>query len=554
MTWRGFWTAIGGPYALSVWSWVLTAPLSLVGAATVGPGRLLPSISEGWLTPTWWGPVIAVTLLLGGAMLLAHATVLSPRRRPPRPLIAIAVFAVLGVLRALMLQWVDETWWGFGTPLESRLILSVTLSVILLSAIAFAVDHFRTYTQALSRLKQATAELEESRRQAERSEAEIQRELLDAVARDIDAMVCRRPSGSGDDSNPDVVAAVRSASHELAEDLPQPTATQGATSIGWHRSLLSIWGHMQMPPPLASALLIQVAGSLSVAPVFGVVSAALNFVIGFLVVLALLTLVRRLWPRLPRAMLNGWGTIGLLAGIGVVAAWVTGFVALWLGFDCRVLPWQAVVIFSLIGGAISLGQSTLLRHGEIEDAWEAAVSVAARQAEAAYVRFNSSRRYVADLLHGSIQGELLRAQTEGIDAREAWDQARTRLVESRARQECQRVDESLQVLLDAWASALDVTSRVSDEALGILRRQTRSDSRLHDALSEALANAVRHAESPRVEVEIDVVDGHLQLTVVTEGPDANPENPGIGLMSMRKANTFVELSSTDRQTELIVRI
>jgi len=395
---------------------------------------------------------------------------------------------------------------------------------------------------------------EESRRQSERTEAEIQQELLNAVAHEIDAAVHRRSSGLDDDVKPDIALVVRSASHELAEDLPQPKSAEDMTSIAWHRSLRSIWGHMQMPPPLTSAVLIQVAASLSVAPVFGAVSAALNLVIGFIVVLALLNLVRRLWSRLPRAVRNGWGTIGLLAGIGVAAAWVTGSVVLWLGFDFRILFWQAAVVFSLIGGAVSLGQSTLVRHAEMEDAWQAAVTDAARQTEAAYARLNASRRYVADLLHGSIQGELLRAQTEGIDPRTAWDLIRTRLADGRSREECQRCDESLKVLLDAWASALDITSRVSEEALGVLRRQDRSDTRLHDALSEALSNAVRHAQSSRVDVGIDVVDGHLQLTVVTEGPDANPDYPGIGLMSMRRVNTSVELSSTAHQTELIVRI
>jgi len=554
MTWRGFWTAVGGPYALSVWSWVLTAPLSIVGAATVGPGQLLPSSDDGWLTPAWWVPVVTVTLLLGGVMMLAHATILSPKRYRSRPLIAIGVFVVLGTIRALMLQWVDETWWGFDTPLVSRMMLSVTLSVILLSAIAFAVDHFRTYTQALSRLRHATAVLEESRRQAERTEAEIQQELLNAVAQDIDATVHRRSSRANDYANPDIASAVRSASHELAEDLPEPTSTEDTASIAWHRSLRSIWGLMQMPPALTSAVLMQIAGSLSVAPLFGIESALLNFVIGFILIFGMLLLARRIWPRLPRVMRNGWGTIGLLAGAGVAAAWVTGSVVMWLGFDFRILSWQAAVILSLIGGAISLGQSTLVRHAEIEDAWQSAVTDAARQAEAAYARLNASRRYVADLLHGAIQGELLRAQTEGIDPRAAWDLIRIRLAEGLFREECQRSDESLKVLLDAWASALDITSRVSKGALAVLRRQDFSDTRLHDALSEALANAVRHAESPRVSVDVDAVDGHLQLTVTTEGAYAEPNQPGLGLASLRRVNTSVELGGEDHHTTLVVRV
>jgi len=79
---RRWWFQIGGPNALSIWSWVITLPMAMGVSLTFEPeasdrDRLL-----------WTGYVLAVQVLLGALMWIAARTLLPRETGHSRPVIA----------------------------------------------------------------------------------------------------------------------------------------------------------------------------------------------------------------------------------------------------------------------------------------------------------------------------------------------------------------------------------------------------------------------------------------------------------------------------------
>jgi signal transduction histidine kinase len=64
------------------------------------------------------------------------------------------------------------------------------------------------------------------------------------------------------------------------------------------------------------------------------------------------------------------------------------------------------------------------------------------------------------------------------------------------------------------------------------RFATEVEAAAYFVVSEALANALKHATPASIEVLADRVDGHLVVTVVDDGPGGAVAVPGRGLAGM----------------------
>ena len=160
--------AIGGPNAITIWSWVVTLPLALVIGVSGGLILGLP------LAP-WLLAVVATQVILIVPLLLARATYLSARPRAPRPVAALITFAILGVLRSLLLVAFAQLMGVTPTDnlVSSWLISGAIYGVVILSAIAIVVDGVRQHRSALLRLDALRASLAQTRALDETRRAEL---------------------------------------------------------------------------------------------------------------------------------------------------------------------------------------------------------------------------------------------------------------------------------------------------------------------------------------------------------------------------------------------
>ena len=133
-----WWWRIGGPNAVTVWSWWATLPLALVASAYGGALAGLP------LVP-WIVCAFAVNLFLIVPLVIVRATCLSSRPRPSRPALAVLTFATLGALRSQLMVGVAAAmgYFDVATILWEWPLMGAIARAFSLSIIAVVVDSVR---------------------------------------------------------------------------------------------------------------------------------------------------------------------------------------------------------------------------------------------------------------------------------------------------------------------------------------------------------------------------------------------------------------------------
>jgi signal transduction histidine kinase len=110
----------------------------------------------------------------------------------------------------------------------------------------------------------------------------------------------------------------------------------------------------------------------------------------------------------------------------------------------------------------------------------------------------------------------------------------------------------LRALLDSWSSAIPLTSTISDGVIDRLEEPSRCDA-VVDAISEGLANAVRHGDGTPVTLDVRSSDESGVAVVVTSGGSLASSEPGIGLRQLAERGT-VELREAAGRVRLAVAI
>ncbi len=187
---------IGGPNAITGWSFALTAVVFAIAT-------LLPTTRDRITGPA--EPRLAVAMLATGAafavLVLARATVLRGAARPPRPVVALAVFALAGVVQALALMALRPR---FGlVPLDPGLLIATRAAagVVWLSIVAILVDEVRSHNERVAELTARIGALCEVRDREDADRAATVRvlrdETLDPLRRALDAIGQSLGGGGG---------------------------------------------------------------------------------------------------------------------------------------------------------------------------------------------------------------------------------------------------------------------------------------------------------------------------------------------------------------------
>ena len=546
MTWLRWGDAIGGPNAISIWSWLITAPISLAATATQPDGSLAQA------GPTWWLMVAGINVILALLMVAAHLTILSAKIRRPRPVVALAVFASLGAVRAILHTAADSATGTHNINLVTRLTIGVPAAVILLAVIAVAVDRYRAHYRALQRLTAAQTSLVAVRKQSLELQQGLEEELLNSVREEISAAL--QQSAPTPATVKRAAALARSRSHALVEDAPLPHLAVSPPRRNWVASLNSTWRGMRIPKPWIAAMLLEVLATIHLIWLYGVTAGLVNLIAGFASVFGVLTLARRYWPGVPRAIRNGTSVVLASILAAVSAAVVVSLIVPLFNAELPFFAWQASALLMLIVGSMSVAESISAKMDRTEQQLQDAVRKAAEQADSAQRHFTASRTRVANFLHGPIQAELLAGSVSQASLEDLASRVYGRFEDYGQDTSPEYSWATIENILSTWSMVLNISSDVSPEARAKLDVDESVAEATARALSEAFANVLRHATSTNVEALIEVLGERINLTVTSEGAAAPTSGHGIGLDSLRESTSVVELTSDARRTRLFVRV
>jgi hypothetical protein len=540
MTERTWWWRIGGPNAVTVWSWWVTLPLALLASVYGGALAGLP------LVP-WALAAVAVNVLMILPLVFVRATYLSSRPRPSRPGIAVVTFAALGALRSLLMVGVAAVM-GYADPvtiLWEWPLMGAFAGVFSLSVIAVVVDSVREHRAATSRLLALQSSLRqineiESARLVD-LEAEFVRDVEERVLAALEQVRSSQPisaQAAGRSLREVSEAVVRPLSHQLAAAEPWTAPEQVAPRERWTRKvddLVRLVGPVQ---PLGPVLVFELTVLPFMLARFGPVLTALNLIVGPTILLGLGLLIRRAWPTLRNPWLNILGLTGAYAASFIVAGAAVSACFMALGLEA--LPfWSGVIVYPILAMAWALLDAVLSRRVELEEELIDSLSREAQATERLRSRVASMQRRMAKVLHSVVQGELVTsavslARTDDPSAVSTEiDRVSASIVERLHTDETAGDSrERILDLLSLWSAALTVDLDVDDDLWALLDADADLRESVVDVLAEGLTNAVRHGSGPSVQVLMQCTATGVDVVIQSQG-HLRPQGPsGLGTQTI----------------------
>ena len=540
MTERTWWWRIGGPNAVTVWSWWATLPLALLASVYGGALAGLP------LVP-WALAALAVNVLMIVPLVLVRATYLSSRPRPSRPVRAVLTFAALGALRSLLMVGVAAAL-GYAdlvTILWEWPLMGAFAGAFSLSVIAVVVDSVREHRAATQRLLVLQASLRqineiESARLAD-LEAEFVRDVEERVLAALEQVRSSHPA-SGQEAGRSLrevsEAVVRPLSHQLAAAEPWTAPEQVAPRDRWTRKVSDLVRLVGPVQPLGPVLVFELTVLPFMLARFGLALAVLNLIVGPAILVGLGLLIRRAWPSLTNPWLNLLGLGGAYAASFVVAGVAVSacFVALGVG----ALPfWSGVIAFPVLALAWALLDAVLARRVELEEELIESLAREAQAAERLRSRVAFMQRRIAKVLHSVVQGELVTSavglsHTDDPDVVAAEiDRVSVSIVERlHADESAVESRERILDLLSLWSAALAVDLDVDEGLWPVLDVDADLRESVVDVLAEGLTNAVRHGSGPSVQVLMRRTSSGVDVTIQSEGHLRRQGPNGLGTQTI----------------------
>lgn len=547
MQWHHVLQQIGGRNAISIWSWVVTIPLAILISSTYRPGVSAADVL------TWVAIVLAVHVALGVLMWIASRTFLPNVDRQSRPLMAVTFFALLGLIRALVLQFAQDNVGIAAGVFSERLAVNIIGSVVALSAIAIIVDDYRTDESIVSRLERARDTLMRIRDNEESTLRAADLEVLTQVQARVEDELSR----AGTDS-----AGVRAIASDIVRPMSHNLARSGLGAITLeveHGSpqirltFADAFGRLQPPSPLAVAIVVQATILGAVAVRFGAPIAVGNAVVGGALIWLGCWMASRLLPlpREPRARLVALAAA--LAAIGALASAITGAI---------VTPIASTFPAGLIGVAggvcgtglaLSLWAAVNAGRQARQEALAEAVGEEAVEIERLRGVIEQRRLQAARFLHGTIQGELIAAALRGDTPERIRDTVSQRFAEYGSFV-ARPAEVQVSGVVDAWSTVLDIDASVDPACWPLLDEHPERLRLLVDALSEGLTNVVRHATGTQVAVRIRLTGSDVTLVIASSGAREHTAAPGIGLAQLQARGARVSLQASQDRTEFAVAI
>ncbi len=545
---------IGGPNAISRWSLLLGFGVLLIVTLLAGSrGPQLGGLADRMLVTG--GGVLAGCAVLA----LAYCTVLRPGGRPPRPVVALVVFALAGAAQGTVVL-ILRGHVGLVTQDPALLVvLRAGAAVVSLSLIAILVDGVRVHAARMAALHERLTELDEALRLEEVDAARVDRELRDEtlapLRRTIDAIAERLEHGEGEQQVRVEAESlrrladeeVRPRSHELllrdayasAPDVPLVRTTRvrlrDIARLAVTRIAGPTWLAVALPVALSVLFATPGVGLLFVgaATASGIVLLTGGFAIAG----------RVLGPRLPRRS-SGVAALLVLLAYEALAMVGTANLYAWGGLSPlgRWIEWPFLVSLPIMWFVLAV-------HGAVtEDRRQTEERLAELVAEYELItarhrqRVRHAYQSVGRFLHGGVQAALLAdaarveraADASGAERERLLVEAAADLRELRDRiaappPETWTVRDALDDVAGLWTGLLEVRVDYPEDVLARIDAAPATRAAVVDIVAESLTNAVRHGRARHVEIALRLIDERrLLLEVRNDGEPPGETGSGMG--------------------------
>ncbi len=549
-------SALGGPNALTKWTWVVAFPLGLASGTLWG-------MREG-LTLQQWAPIVlAVQVILSVILICMRQGLLLAQNRTTslaaRIWLAVLSFALLGGLRVVIIigagiaSGLDVSWQTVWQLVPHGMASGIGI----LGIVAVVVDGSRRHATAMQHLGVVDAQLATTRAFDEAGLATIETNVTDEVTRalrvEIDALRQSIDVADGD-ASAQVSGAlrglaadlVRPLSHQIAHDDPwmpdAPSVPAGQTRFARIKAMVA-----QVRPawPLIPVLLIALMGLPSEAvesaggPGFG----AVNVILACMTLYAGMWLLDQLWPKTATTPARLASLLVVYLGIGALAMVQMFILGSILAGDHRIV-WITPVTFAVTALGVSLLAAVDVQWRGAED--ELAHSIVRNAELSMQVRERAIRvqRRVAKFLHSDVQAELI-ATAMLLASWEKEEMARGEraqrigaALEGLASTLGQRVRdeddiavssrERLVELSSLWAAVLDLEVEVMDDVWPVLDTHRDVAAAIDDIVAEGLTNAVRHGDSPKVKLAMRIDGERVAIDIHSTGSLSAGRGTGLG--------------------------
>jgi hypothetical protein len=536
---------IGGPNAISIWSWILTLPIALAAG----------SIYKTTPTPTQflqWTAILLLTHVFFGLIMWVIAVTLLPHRmRKSRPITALTCFAFLGVARALTLQWADQTTGLLESSFVSRLMTNAIGGVLILCLIAVLVDDYQTNSEITLRLKQAQDSLKSL---SERESAALQAADLDVLAQVQELL---HNSLTESNTGPEKVRAVsetivRPISHRLADrsGIDEPLEHRP------RRSLISaaaeVLRSVSFPNPAILALIVEALVFGPVVANWGLSVGLANAVLGTIFIYVGVRLLQR-YLSLPSSAVFRPVNVGLsLIAVALLSTLFVSSLVSWViaPFPSTYAP--AASVITITGLGLSVWSAVTLNRIKRREEMVQTVAKEMAAVEKLHGEVQRRRAAASDFLHGPIQGQLVASALKGESGEQALDAVTQRFSEY-TQQPIESSEASVNALVTAWQGVLKINVQAEQAVWHFLDTDPVRCKLTLDALSEGITNAVRHGSPGDIDITISTDQGRISMTVTSSGELEAGIGNGTGLARLRDRGAEVSLESKQVCVVLLVR-
>jgi len=578
---RAWWAALGGPNAISMWSWIVTTALVvLITIAYDAPTydyRLVPRVVL----------VVLVQLSLIPLLLLGH--LILARLRSPRPVLGLGIFVVIGVARGVAMSGFAPYVEPLARPgLGFQVTVGVTYALLSLPFIAVVVDAIRRHRTLQASVAAAQQGWEEALRTTEENlsqdyTAYRQRVDSDIATRVISltdelAIVAREASASGAVNAAEELRrlsaeVVRPLSHELILESPpariEPTFFSPVPSLLGVRDVLREAARNPFAGRWVVCAAMALLSALGLVPLVPTAFIATNIawdvvIFGFIPSVMGVVLATH-WTRLSQrvAWLASLFVWVLLALVGVTGTALLG--DLMMG-DAE-FYWSAGAFYVLISAGTVIALAGFRRLRTLDEELVAYLAEQEDRATDLMARMERERRHLGQVLHGSVQSSLTSAALRldqwsttmgGAELPRVIAEVRTALESALAAVEVGPIAggslvDAVNERVALWSEAVECSVAISDD-VGVLDEPFLVEQ-VGDIVGEAMTNAVRHGHAEQITIAITRSGSSLDVVVSDDGvgPSAQ-QTAGGGLGHLLRSGYAWTLERESASTVLRVRI
>ena len=523
--WRQAFRRIGGPDAVTWPAFWATLIANLIGHFATG----------GAVAAPLWVRLLAVLvgqLAMFAPLVLLRLTLLRDPAHP-HPWAALAGFAIAPLVRSAALVWVLVTVGGIQDPQwVPRALGAFTNLFLVLLISAIVVSALREHTRTLEQLMAVQRDLALTRAQVQ---GQVETRNEEALAR-VKATLEREIAGL--ETGPDAVGSlqrlatdvVRPMSHELARSVPswRPEPELAAARVARAEVVRDLGQHGPFLPIVTAALMTFV--SLVPSQTFLATARLQVIAASSLGVASMLWLANRALDRLlPRRTAVGSLLLVVLAAAlaGLIPASIAGLA----------LGGHAGVALAIGGGifvaGLALLAATIRAVLTQQQRTEVELRLSTEQLRASLVRLHQvewfQRKALSRALHGPVQSaataaalRLDAAVRSGTASPQLVDEVRRTLLREvdvldGAAQPPLPVDQLADRLAGTWAGVCTVQLACDDAGFRVLAGDAVLRSTVHEIMTEAVSNAVRHGRAQEVGITVAMgSDGAERLTLVVD--------------------------------------